>query len=225
MNDRGQAVGYSGGCGSSLGDFFTAYHAVMWQDGKPTDLGSLGGTIFNVPLGINNRGDIVGISALPGDTVGHGFLWMKGHMTDLGTLPGDVISFGNSINDDGVVAMQSCDATVTNCRAAILRDGVLTELNTLIPAKSQLLLMVANSINSRGEIVGNALDQETGATVPFLATPCDGQEADSDACAQAADDTSVIQERPALSLPDSLRRQLRRQRGFGQLETRGPGMP
>jgi len=215
INDRGQAVGYSGGCGSGLGDFSAAYHAVMWQDGKPTDLGNFGGTIYNVPLGINNRGDVVGILQLPViGLVGHAFLWTKGHLTDLGTLPGDVTSWGNRINDDGVVAVQSCDAN-GNCRAAIWRDGVMTDLNTLIPANSQLFLEVANSINSRGEIVGYALDQETGATVPFLATPCDRQESDSDACAQPADDTSTSRQPRALSLPDSLRQQLRRQRGFG----------
>jgi hypothetical protein len=111
-----------------------------------------------------------------------------------------------------------------NCRAAIWRDGVLTDLNTLIPANSQLFLEVAASINSRGEIVGPALDQASGATVPFLATPCDQQEVDSDACAQVADDTSAIRQHPALSLPDNRRQQPRRQRGFDLLGTRGPGM-
>jgi probable HAF family extracellular repeat protein len=46
----------------------------------------------NIALAINNRGQIVGESDLPGDTATHAFLWQNGVMTDLGTLPGDAIS-------------------------------------------------------------------------------------------------------------------------------------
>ena len=51
------------------------------------DLGTLGGT-FSLAGGINNRGEVEGISTLPGDATEHAFVWRKGLMTDLGTLGG-----------------------------------------------------------------------------------------------------------------------------------------
>jgi probable HAF family extracellular repeat protein len=199
MNNAGQAVGYSGGCGKGLGDFLSAFHAVRWQNGIPTDLGNLGGTIVNTGFGINNRGQVAGVSALPGNTIAHAFLWdEEGGMRDLGTLPGDTNSFSGNINDEGQVPIQSCDANFNNCRAAIWQDGVMTDLNTLIPPGSSLFLTLANSINSRGEIVGAAVDQSTGATVPFLAVPCDENHPNIESCDYSmADATTAPAATPA----------------------------
>src|SRR2546426_7148868 len=52
-----------------------------------TYLGTLGGT-FSQPFGMNNKGEVDGISTLPGDNETHAFLWQNGVMTDLGTLGG-----------------------------------------------------------------------------------------------------------------------------------------
>jgi len=68
-----------------------------------TDLGTLGGT-FAQPNTLNNRGQVVGISSLPGDEVAHAFFWDKGTMVDLGTLGGP-ISVGNGINNSGEVVV------------------------------------------------------------------------------------------------------------------------
>ena len=57
-------------------------HALLWENGKVTDLGGLGGTGYgggNLALGINNLGQVVGNSDLPGDTANHAFLWSKSH--------------------------------------------------------------------------------------------------------------------------------------------------
>ncbi len=43
----------------------------------------------NVAFGINNLGQVAGLSGVPGDATAHAFLWQDGMMTDLGTLPGD----------------------------------------------------------------------------------------------------------------------------------------
>ena len=62
-NDLGQAVGYSGNCNSNV-----AAHALLWKNGTATNLGTFGGTMNNAAQDINNGGDVVGFSDLPGDT-------------------------------------------------------------------------------------------------------------------------------------------------------------
>jgi probable HAF family extracellular repeat protein len=47
----------------------------------------LGGT-FSFASGINNDGEVVGASSLPGDLLYRVFLWRNGMMTDVGTLGG-----------------------------------------------------------------------------------------------------------------------------------------
>lgn len=211
MNESGEVAGTSGICANISAA--SALHIALWKNGTPTDLGNLGGAMGNVAFDINNRGQVVGLSDLPGDATSHGFLWQNGVLTDLGTLPGDFASVASAINDGGQVAAQSCDVNF-NCRAAIWQDGVMTDLNTLIPPSSQLFLLFSNSINSRGQIVGAALD-ETGAVVPFLATPCDEKNADDEGCRSGVRSAGISQ-RP--NLPENVREMLR-QRVFGRFET------
>jgi len=176
INDRGQVVGISGICANAVGGL-SAKHALLWNDGVPTDLGSLGGSAWHTPAAINNLGQVVGFSDLPGDNNGknlnfHAFLWTKEiGMQDLGTLPGDTISEGLGINDEGQVVGESCaDATFSVCRAFLWQNGVMTDLNTLVPPGS-LSLIFANDINSSGEITGGAFNPATGDAPAFLAVP------------------------------------------------------
>jgi probable HAF family extracellular repeat protein len=133
VNDNGQAVGFSGNCISGVP--FTSLHAVLWQrHGQrwtATDLGTLGGKILNLAFGINNRGQVVGQSDLPGDTAYHAFLWQDGAMTDLGTLPGDVVSWAETINSSEEAVGTSFDAN-GNPHPFIWQDGTMTDLNTLL---------------------------------------------------------------------------------------------
>ena len=211
INDNGQVVGGSGICGTpSLG---LIVHALLWENGSVTNLGSLGGVMNNVALAINNRSQIVGISDLSGDATFHAFLWTKGNgMQDLGTLPGDFSSVAFGISNKGQVAGESCDAN-GNCRAFVWQEGVMTDLNTLIPDGS-LYLVQSDWINSSEEIVGYAFDQNTGATVPYLATPCNGS------CWNGAEGATAAgianSERPTITLPENVREQLRQRRGFGR---------
>lgn len=170
INENGDVAGFSGICGGGFVPA-SALHAVIWRNGLPIDLGSLGGSHSIASFSINNHGRVVGASDLSGDATAHAFLWSEEQgMQDLGTLPGDIFSIANSINDNGQVAAESCDVNF-NCRAAVWQNGVMTDLNTLIPADAHLFLLLANSINSRGQIVGAAFDKSTNAIVPFLATP------------------------------------------------------
>jgi probable HAF family extracellular repeat protein len=122
-------------------------------------------------LGLNDQGQAVGYSDLPGDAVAHAFLWTKEvGMQDLGTLPGDVVSIGVAMNNSSQLVGTSLDANF-NPRAFLWQNGVMTDLNTLIPANSNLSLQLACGINSRGEITGLAMQNSTGQFHAYLATP------------------------------------------------------
>ncbi len=180
INDNGEVVGASGTCTTFNPNFLNnllAVHAVLWENGKATDLGNLGGPTGqaggNAAYSVNNRGEVVGGSDLPGDTTFHAFLWTrKTGMQDLGTLSGDVASNGISINDAGSVVGLSLDASF-NPRAFVWENGVMTDLNTLIAGGAPLYLLTGCSINSRGEITGLGLTS-TGEIHTYLATPRHG---------------------------------------------------
>jgi probable HAF family extracellular repeat protein len=173
VNDSGDAVGGSGPTCASP-SFADAAHPVIWhRHGKPVGLATLGGAISNFALSINNRGDIVGLSDLPGDTASHAVLWKKGSYTkaiDLGTLSGDVSSQANGINSKGQIVGFSCDAS-GNCRAVLWENGSVYDLNTLIPPSSNLDVTSASDINNGGVIVGQAVDLGTGNLLGFEASP------------------------------------------------------
>jgi probable HAF family extracellular repeat protein len=203
INDSGQAVGATGSCGPvspALGA-----HAVLWENGQVKNLGSLGGALSNVAYAINNRGQVVGLSDLSGDTTAHAFLWQNGTMTDLGTLPGDFFSAAFSINNKAQVAGESCDVNF-DCRAFLWQKGTMTDLNTLIPPNSSLYLLSANDLNDRGEIVGEAFDQSTGDVPAFLAIPCDHG---NDCEANSSAEQKII-------LPENVREKLLQRRGLGR---------
>src|SRR5436190_754075 len=182
INDHGQVVGMSGSCANTIiPPFVAAPHAVLWEaDGSVHDLGNLGGTvntdllsIGNAALAINNRGQVAGVSALPGNQSTHAFLWTKKTgIRDLGTLPGDVNSAGLAINDRGDVVGGSVDGDLAsgNPRPFIWQNGVMSDLNDLIPADSPLYLLIAFWINDAGEIAGFGATS-TGDIHAFLATP------------------------------------------------------
>jgi probable HAF family extracellular repeat protein len=168
INDRGEVIGASGNC--TLGPI----EAVLWQDGTPVNLGTLGGTVFNIAFGINNRGQVVGQSNLPGDMTHHAFLWQNGIMTDLGTIYGLPVSLATSINDKGQVVGFSQDFDSSNTIAWIWQDGVMTDLNTLIPADSPYFLIEALGINDRGQISGFMYNSSTNQAPGFVLTPLQG---------------------------------------------------
>ncbi len=194
INDNGQAVGASGSCTTfnTIGLVnFQPLHALLWQAGSVTDLGTLGGTGHGqgiLAAHINNKGQVVGNSDLAGDTNFHAFLWTEGTgMQDLGTIPGDANSVAIGINDAGDVVGVSLDAKF-NPRSFFWRNGVMSDLNSLAPADSPLFLITGCSINSLGQIIGIGVDS-TGAFHGYLATPVNG-EADGQSISAASQSTS-----------------------------------
>ncbi len=174
INDRGQVVGISGTCDQAVGRF-TAAHAVLWENGRVTDIGNLGGNAWNTPMAINQRGDVVGFAGQPGDDPDNpqlrAFLWTRRDgIRNLGTLPGDVYSEAHGINEWRQVVGVSCDAA-GNCRAFLWENGVMKDLNTLVAHGYAGVLTTAQDINDLGAITGRAADPATGGRPAFLATP------------------------------------------------------
>ncbi|MCA1829699.1 MAG: hypothetical protein ABR567_16800 [Myxococcales bacterium] len=169
INDRGQVVGISGDCYKAVGAS-SARHSVIWENGSPREIPNLGGANWNTPDAINGRGEVAGFSDLPGDAPDrpnfHAFFWSSSTgIEDLGTLPGDSLSLAFGINDQGVVVGQSIGS---GSRAFVYANGVMSDLNALVPAGSPFLIY-ANDINDRGEIVGQAFDGTDFVT--FVAVP------------------------------------------------------
>jgi uncharacterized membrane protein len=171
INDAGQVVGISGICANAIGGA-SALHMLLWDRRSMTDLGNLGGQYWHTPMDISERGSVTGFSDLPGDSAEHpnfhAFFWNKKHgLQDLNALPGDTLSEGLGINNrDQIVGV-----SFPSSRAFIWQKGILTDMNTLIPANSDLVLLAAQDINDSGVITGQAQDKNTGALVGFVAVP------------------------------------------------------
>jgi probable HAF family extracellular repeat protein len=213
INDLGQAVGSSGTCATTAVNavgVLSGPHAVLWDNGSATDLGSLGGMMNNVATAINNRSEVVGSSDLTGDTAAHGFLWTKAAgIQDIGALGTDVAGVPIQINNNTQVVGGSCD-DMGNCRAFLWQNKVMTDLNTLIPADSPLYLVFGCAINDAGEIVGQALDKSTGEIHAYLATPIPGT-------AASASDTPAAREAASpMPLPENVRQMLRQRLPVGR---------
>ena len=230
INDAGQAVGVSGRCGNTiLPGFFAGPHAVMWdRDGSIHDLGNLGGTVNpkllgvgNTAAAINNAGQVTGLSALPGSQTFHPFLWTsdKG-MQDLGVLPGDLVGAGLGINNRGDIVGASVSApgpATGNPRAFLYRNGVMSDLNDLVPTDSPLYLLTGFGINDAGEIVGFGVNGD-GNLHGFLATPCGGNSG-ADRCANATASASAEfreQSKTPRAVLSETARGLLLQRGLGR---------
>ena len=151
-------------------------HPLLWdRDGSVTYLGTLGGTgrgFANLAININNRGHVVGTSGLAGDQVNRAFLWTKERgMQDLGALnPTDVNSGAAGINDFDEITGISVPADGPPS-AFVWRNGQMTDLNTVVRGAGNLHLIAGSSINNDGQIIGAAINTETGEVHGFLATP------------------------------------------------------
>src|SRR5215208_6925166 len=126
--------------------------------------------------GINDTGQIVGAARAPGASHSTAFLLNPGAgaALNLGTLPGGVNSGAFDINNAGEVVGYSDGNLGTRAirwvpSTANGTSGVMTDLNTLIPANSGWTLMRARAINNSGQIVGDGLRGNVNRG--FLLTP------------------------------------------------------
>jgi len=166
INDAGQVTGL----------FVTAsgtQHAFIYQNGAMTDLGTLDGGVDNRSrswgLVINAAGQVAGWG---GTVASNGNLWAffysQGAMTALGTFGGST-SQPYAINASGQVTGSADITGDTDTHAFLYSEGVMTDLNSLIPANSGWTLQVGSAINDNGQITGWGLIN--GETHAYLLTP------------------------------------------------------
>ncbi len=163
--------------------------AVIWGPGVDDvqPLPPLGDDKASAATAINDEGQVVGISgdcdrAFGRFSAKHAVLWENGvpvEIGDLGGEPGKIIDLGAlgddpysealGINEDRQVVGVSYSEGFA-CRAFLWEHGVMTDLSDLRPGYSGRLC-VANDINDLGRITGEAIQEGTGQSVAFLATP------------------------------------------------------
>lgn len=142
-------------------------HAALWRHGMLTDLGTLGGWASHA-YAINDAGKVCGWSMKVPNYVSHAFVWSEGVTIDLGTL-GGAYSAAYAINAHGDVVGASVDAQ--GVRRAFRWDGEkMLDLNALIPAGSDWLLVTAFAISDDGVIVGVGRRGD-GSSHAFKLTP------------------------------------------------------
>lgn len=113
INERGDVAGFSNppGAGDPQGDFLA--HAFLWTraDGI-RDLGTLDNDPLSEALGMNNRGQVVGVS-FGGSNGSRAFIWENGVLTNLNQLVtltgGDRLLSAQDINDEGRITGRMLD--------------------------------------------------------------------------------------------------------------------
>ena len=141
---------------------------------------------MSTPAGINDTGQIVGMSMVNGANPQHAFLWnptpkhnsVTGKVYDLGTLGGSA-SGVDAINSTGAIVGWS-QITVGSgaghgfiCYAADVLRGApnLTDLATIMDPTLVKVFDQPNSINDTGQIVGQYYDHTTSSYHGCLLTP------------------------------------------------------
>jgi len=148
VNDSGTVVG-DGDLADGL------FRAMVWNaDGSVNELGTLGGA-NSYATAVNDSGEVIGDAATASGYV-HAFADIGGVMQDLGTLDGGS-SYAYGINDSGVIVGYSWGPDDTNPTAFIYWNGVMEDLNSLLPSGSGWQLLEAFGINDSGEITGIGL--------------------------------------------------------------------
>jgi probable HAF family extracellular repeat protein len=149
LNDDGEVVGLSGHDAFIGGVDVPSATPIVWQNGTPSVLPTLGGKGVSGAVGINDQGEIVGTSVNT-KGVSEPVMWVNGKIKALGTLGGNG-GTGVDVNDSGEVA-----GTAFTSSGAFHGfewvNGHMTDLGPVFSVKA---------INDAGEIVGDTKKSPT----------------------------------------------------------------
>jgi probable HAF family extracellular repeat protein len=166
INDSGEAVGWTlGVIPGQFGD-----HAFLYDGTSIKLLGDLG-TGASKAYAINDAGQVTGYSTDSMDGSAEAFFYAGTTMTGLGFLDQTYrFSRGYAINSAGDVVGTSSSTKYMNEDAFIYENGVMEDLNDLVPADSGIHLSEAWGINDAGQIIANNIDR-AGNETAYLLTP------------------------------------------------------
>jgi probable HAF family extracellular repeat protein len=164
INERGEVAGisYSDSVANPTTGIPTL-EAFLWRKGKMIDLGNFGGTLSGVGE-MNNNGQVLGTSSLPGDELFDPFVWDNGRLIDLytQTVGGNPYT-ANAINDHGLIVGAGAFPEHPY-DAYVWRNGTGKNLGAL----EGDCFSEAFFINSTGQIVGRSYSCDGTTARPFL---------------------------------------------------------
>jgi probable HAF family extracellular repeat protein len=164
---------------------FPALNAVLWKNGKITNLGTLDGGYESWAMAVNRAGQVVGLasnlmsdanSLLGTTTQTRAFLWQDGVMQDLGSLPGSTDAMALFVNESGQIVGQSYAAdSIAPPPSGTCVDSPLT-LHSFFWDKGQMTDLgtfgghctFPYSLNNRGQVVGQSTLAGDPTSHPFL---------------------------------------------------------
>jgi probable HAF family extracellular repeat protein len=166
-------------------------HAVLWNHGQMTDLGTFAGGYDTWANAVNSRGEIAAqaYNTIPDSNslFGYGYqsrayYWNNGVIQDLGTLGTGTDAVAGLINERGQVVAVSYTSSIPNPTCAGISAFTLTTGSFLWDRKNGMkdigslggACTLANDLNNRGQIVGGS--SLTGDTTvhPFVWTTTAG---------------------------------------------------
>jgi len=158
VNDSNQIVGYGMHGGEE--------RAFLLSAGVVTDLGlwvNDSGFRLEQPRDMNNSGQVAGIGYNVATDQWNAFLYTGGSVHYLPPLPGGFGTYGHGINSYGQVVGYGYTSTAAY-HAFLYENGQTIDLNSRIDPASGWVLLEADQINDRGQILG------TGNLGTFLLT-------------------------------------------------------